>query len=105
KLGTYSTYKETCHWWDRYWDGCGVDTSRLTPEARLKWKDRTDITVTALSKARGGVQEMKYLEKEARELGQEAFFPDGRLEEMRLDLELKIAMLIRERDKRFRDDK
>jgi len=105
KLATYSTYKETCHWWDHYWDGCGIDTGRLTPEARQKWKDRTDLTVAALSKARGGVLEMKVLEKEARELGQDLLYAEGKLEEMRLDLELKIAMLIRERDKRFKDDK
>jgi hypothetical protein len=104
-LGTYSTYKETHHWWDNYGDGCGSDTGRLTPEARQKWKDRTDITVAALSKARGGVLEMKYLEKEARELGQEMLFPEGKLEEMRLDLELKIALLLREREKRFKDEK
>jgi hypothetical protein len=105
KLGTYSTYKETRHFWDTFWDDCAVDTGRMTPEARQKWKDRTDITVTALSKARGGVMEMKLLEKEARELGQEPLFPEGKLEEMRLDLELKIAMLLRERSKRFMDDK
>lgn len=105
KLGTYSTYKETCHWWDHYWDGCGYDVGRLTPEARQKWKDRTDITIAALSKARSGVLEMKYLEKEARELGQQAFYPEGKLEEMRIDLELKIAMLAKERDKRFKDDR
>jgi hypothetical protein len=104
KLGKYSTYKETCHWWDTYWDGCGVDTGRLTPEARRTWKDRTDLTIQALSKARGGVLEMKQLEKEARELGQEPLYPEGKLEEMRLDLELKIAMLVRERDKRFKED-
>ncbi len=105
KLGTYSTYKETRHLWDGFWDGCAVDTGRLTPEARQKWKDRTDITVAALSKARGGVMEMKVLEKDARELGQAPLFPDGKLEEMRLDLEFKIAMLLRERSKRFVDDK
>ncbi|MBI3854550.1 MAG: hypothetical protein HY293_02535, partial [Planctomycetes bacterium] len=104
KLGTYSTYKQTSRWWDSYWDGCGYDTGRLTPESRRKWRDRSDVTVAALSKARGGVLEMKYLEKEARELGQDLLYPEGRLEEMRLDLELKIALLIRERDKRFKDD-
>ena len=104
KLGTYSTIKETWYWWGTSWEGC-VDTGRLTPEARKKWKDRTDATVTALSKARGGVLEMKLLEKEARELGQEPLYPEGKLEEMRLDLEIKIAMLVREREKRFKDDK
>jgi len=105
KLGTYSTYKETWHWWNTFWDGCGIDTGRLTPEARQKWRDRTDLTVAFLSRARGGVLEMKLLEKEARELGQEPFYADGKLEEMRLDLELKIALLIRERDRRFKEDK
>ena len=105
KLGTYSTYKETWYWWGTFWDGCGYDTGRLTPEARRKWKDRTDVTIAALSKARGGVLEMKQLEKEARQLGQEPMVPDGKLEEMRLDLELKIAMLVQERDKRFKDDR
>jgi hypothetical protein len=105
KLGTYSTYKETWFWWGTFWDGCGGDTGRLTPEARRKWQDRTDATVAALSKARGGVLEMKELEKEARQLGQEPLFPEGKLEDLRLDLELKIALLIREREKRFKDDK
>jgi len=102
KLETYSTYRETAHWWGMFWDGW-YDSGRLTLDARQKWQDRTDITVTALSKARGGVLEMKYLEKEARELGQEAFYPEGRLDDMRLDLELKIAMMVREREKHFRD--
>jgi hypothetical protein len=104
KLGTYSTYQETWFWWGTYGDGCGFDTGRLTPEARRKWKDRTDVTVAALSKARGGVLDMKRLEKEARTLGQEPMFPDGKLEEMRLDLEFKIALLVREREKRFKDE-
>ena len=104
KLGTYSTYKETAHWWGTFWDGCVIDTGRLTPESRRHWRDRTDLTVASLSKARGGVLEMKALEKEARELGQEPLYPEGKLEEMRLDLELKIAFLIRERDRRFKDD-
>jgi hypothetical protein len=105
KLGTYSTYKETWFWWGTFWDGCGGDTGRLTPEARRKWQDRTDATVAALSKARGGALEMKELEKEARRLGQEPLFPEGKLEDLRLDLEVKIALLIREREKRFKDDK
>lgn len=105
RLGTYSTYKETAVWWDAYWDGWAYDTRRLTPEARQRWRDRTDITVTALSKARAGVLEMAFLEKEARELGQPALYPPGKLEEMRLDLELKIGMLVREREKRFSDNR
>ncbi len=102
KLETYSTYRETAHWWGTFWDGW-TDSGRLTPDARQKWQDRTDITVTALSKARGGVVEMKYLEKEAKELGQEALYPEGKLDDLKLDLELKIAMMVREREKHFRD--
>jgi len=101
QLATYSTYRESAFWWGTFWDGW---TDRMTPEARLRWQDRTDLTVTALSKARGGVIEMKYLDREARELGQEAFYPEGKLDDMRLDLELKIAMLVREREKHFRDN-
>jgi len=103
KLETYSTYRETAHWWGTYWDGW-ADSGRLTPEGRQKWQERTDLTVTALSKARGGVLEMKYLEKEAKDLGQETLYPEGKLEDLRLDLELKIAMLVREREKHFRDN-
>jgi hypothetical protein len=105
KLGTYSTYKETGHYWDNFWEGWTLDAGRLTPESRQKWRDRTDITVTALSKARGGALEMKFLEKEALELGQPTLYPEGKLEGIRQDLEIKIAMLVRERDKRFKDDK
>lgn len=103
KLETYSTYRDTAHWWGTYWDGWS-DSGRLSPEGRQKWQDRTDITVAALSKARGGAIEMKYLEKEAKELGQETLYPEGKLEDLRVDLELKIAMLIREREKHFRDN-
>lgn len=105
KLDTYSTYKDRGAIWDGYWDGWTHDTGRLTPEARRKWRDRTDITTAALSKARGGVLEMKELEREAKSLGQQLLYPEGRLDEIRVDLELKIAMLVRERDKRFKDDK
>ncbi len=105
KLGTYSTYKENREIWDRYWEGGSTDTNRLTPEARQRWRDRTDVTAAALSKARGGVLEMRELEKEARRLGLPALYPNGALEEMRLDLELKIAMLVRERDQRFKEER
>jgi hypothetical protein len=105
KLETYSTYKERRVIWDGYWDGWTRETNRLTPEARRKWQDRTDVTVAALQKARAGVLEMKDLEKEAKGLSQPLTYTEGKLEEMRLDLELKIAMLVSERDKRFKDDR
>jgi ATP-dependent protease ClpP protease subunit len=102
KLGTYSTQKE----WSGYWDGANsTDTGRLTPEARRKWQDRTDITVSALSKAIAGIVEMKKLEKEAKNLGQELMYPEGKLEIMYEDLNLTMTMIERERDKRFKDDK
>jgi len=102
KLGTYSTQKE----WGGYWDSNGgYDTGRLTPEARRKWQDRTSITVDYLSKAQGGVVEMKRLEKEAKGMGQELTYPEGKLDTIYEDLSLTITMLERERDKRFADDK
>jgi hypothetical protein len=103
KLETYSTYKERHVLWDGFWDGWTHETNRLTPEARRKWQDRTDVTVAALQKARAGVLEMKDLEKEAKGLNQPLTYTEGKLEEMRLDLELKIAMLVTEREKRFKD--
>lgn len=101
KMATYSTHKE----WGGFWDGGGYDSTRLTPEARRKWQDRTSITVGYLSKARGGVVEMKKLEKEAKVMGQELLYPDGKLETIYEDLSLTIAMLEREYDKRFMDDR
>lgn len=100
KLGTYSTQKD----WGNYWDGY-QDSNRLTPEARRKWQDRTAITVDYLKKARGGVADMVKLEKDAKGMGQEAMYPDGKLEMMYEDLGITIAMLEREWDKRFKDDK
>jgi hypothetical protein len=102
KMSTYSTQKE----WGGYWDGSGgYDSGRLTPEARRKWQDRTSITVDYLSKARGGVGEMSKLEKEAKSMGQELMYPEGKLAAMYEDLGLTIAMLEREWDKRFQDNK
>jgi hypothetical protein len=99
KLGTYSTQKE----WGGYWES--YDTGRLTAEARQKWRDRTSITVDYLAKAMGGIVEMKKLEKEAKSLGQEPLFPEGKLDSMYEDLNITATMLERERDKRYRDDK
>lgn len=103
KAGTYSTYKEGG--WDGFWHGDGYDTGRLTPEARRQWRDRTDITVSALSKAFQGVKEMKELEKEAKGLKQEPMFPEGKLNDLQVDLALKIDMLEKERQKRYMDNK
>jgi hypothetical protein len=102
KMSTYSTQKD----WGGYWDGSGgYDTGRLTPEARRKWQDRTSITVDYLTKARGGVAEMNKLEKEAKSMGQEQMYPEGKLAAMYEDLGLTITMLEREWDKRFQDNK
>ena len=88
-----------------YWEGGGYDSTRLTPEARRKWQDRTSITVSYLSKARGGVADMNRLEKEAKTMGLELMYPDGKLENIYEDLGITIAMLEREYEKRFMDDK
>ena len=101
KQGTYTTIREAYPWWAPWWDGGGYDSGRLTAAARRTWMDRTDLTVAALSRARGSVVEMKPLEKEARQLGQKPLYPEGKLEEMRRDLELKIATLIEDRGRRF----
>ncbi len=101
KLGTYSTQPE----WSGYWEGSSTEGTRMTPEARRKWSDRTSITVSYLSKARGGVAEMKKLEKEAKILGQELLYPEGKLDAIYEDLGLTQAMLEREWDKRFVDEK
>lgn len=101
KLGTYSTQRE----WNGYWDGWATDGNRLTPEARRKWQDRTDVTVTYQSKALAGIIEMKKLEKEAKALGQEPMYPEGKLEALYEDVNLTMTMIERERDKRFKDEK
>jgi hypothetical protein len=103
QAGTYSTYKDGG--WDGYWSGDGYDTGRLTQESRRVWRDRTDITVSALSKARQGVIEMKALEKEAAGMKQEPMFPPGKLDNLHVDLNLKIEMLSKEREKRYLDDR
>ena len=103
KAGTYSTYKDGG--WDGFWHGDGYDTGRLTQESRRVWRDRTDVTISALNKARTGVVEMKALEKEAKALKQEPMFPEGKLDNLHIDLNLKIEMLAREREKRYLDDR
>jgi hypothetical protein len=103
KLGTYTTIREAHAWWAPWWDGCDYDSRRLTAVARRTWMDRTDLAVVALSKARGSVLEMKHLEKEALQLGQKPLYPEGKLIEMRRDLELKIATLIEDRSRRFKE--
>jgi hypothetical protein len=103
KATTYSTYKEGG--WDGWWSGDGYDTGRLTPEARSKWRDRTDISVSALSKAIQGIKEMRELEKEAKSLKQEPLYPEGKLNDLQLDLTLKIDQLDKERQKRYIDDR
>lgn len=100
KMGTYATYKE----WNGYWDG-GGDTNRLTPESRRKWQDRTAITVDYLNKARSGVVDMKKLDKEAKTLGQQPTYPEGKLDTLYEDLSITVTMIEREWDKRFMDDK
>lgn len=70
-----------------------------------EWKDRTDVTVSALSKAQAGAAEMKLLEKEAQELGQPPMYSEGELDEIRQDLDLMMTFLLRNLDKRFMDNK
>ena len=103
KAGTYSTYKDGG--WDGFWHGDGYDTGRLTQESRREWRDRTDITVSALSKARQGVIEMRALEKEAARMKQEPMMAEDKLENLQVDLTLKIDMLSKERQKRYLDDR
>ena len=105
KLGTYTTIRESHQWWAPWWDGCEYDSGRLTAASRRTWRDRTDLTVSALSKARGSVLEMKQLEKEAGRFGQRTLYAEGQLENMRRDLELRIGTLIENREKRFKEDK
>jgi len=102
KMATYATMTE---WTGFYEGGSETETNRLTPESRRKWQDRTSITVSYLSKARGGVADMVKLEKEAKTMGQELLYPEGKLGTIYEDLGLTIAMLEREYDKRFLDDK
>jgi hypothetical protein len=105
KLGTYSTIRESHAWWAPWWDGCDRGSGRLTGASRRTWRDRTDLAVAALSRARGSVLEMKHLEKEASLLGQKPLYPEGKLEEMRRDLEQKIGALIGDRERLFKDDR
>ncbi len=103
KLGTYATIRESHPWWAPWWDGCEFDSGRLTAASRRMWMERTDLAVAALSRARGGVLEMKRLEKEALTLGQKPLYAEGKLEEMRRNMELRIATLIGDRERRFKD--
>jgi hypothetical protein len=103
KLGTYTTIRESQYWWSPWWDGCRHDSGRLTAASRRTWMDRTDLAVAALSRARGSVLEMKQLEKEALGFGQKPLYPEGKLEEMRRDLELKSATLVGDRERRFKE--
>jgi hypothetical protein len=100
KKGLYSTVKE-----GGWWYSSGYDTGRMTPEAKREWTTRADTTIHYLAKARLGVIEMMNLDKTAKKLDLEPTFPDGKLNEIRIDLEAKINLVQMNRLKKYVGDK
>jgi hypothetical protein len=100
KKGLYSTVKEGGWWYQE-----AYDTGRMTPESKREWTNRADTTVAYLAKARQGVIEMIDLDRTAKKLDLEPTFPDGKLNEIRIDLETKINLVQMNRLKKYVGDK
>ena len=98
RLGTYSTYQSTRHVWDGW--GGSKDTHRLTRESRKVWRNRTDVTLSALRHARKGAVELKRLDQQAVELGLEPSYVPGELDSIREDTEIKIRLLVDHRNRK-----
>jgi hypothetical protein len=84
----YSSFEKYEQKWERYWGG------PLEPTiTRTRWRELTDVTIDALSKAYQGVERMKDLEDKAVDLGLEPLYPEGELEKYQDDIEVKVTLL------------
>jgi hypothetical protein len=100
KLGTYSTIKD-----GGWWGAWRYDTGRMTSQAKKEWRERTDTTIQALLHARQGILEMLDLDKQAKMLDLAPTYPEGKLHQMRMDMDVKIALLQEHREKKYIDER
>jgi len=91
----------------RHWDPNKARYSRqnwldpnLTPAGRKTWRDRTDLSLRALKRARLNVIEMQRLEDEARRLNLAHIATAEQLDKLKRDIETQIQFLLRHRDRR-----
>ncbi|MEO0587457.1 MAG: hypothetical protein AAF078_07450 [Planctomycetota bacterium] len=70
------------------------DSNRLTSTSRDVWKQRTDLSLSALRNARSGVIEMQKLDRKAEDLGLDRLYAADELSAMKNDIEVKIRLLL-----------
>lgn len=84
----YSSFDKYEQKWERYWGG------PLEPTiTRTRWRELTDVTIDALTKAYQGIDRMKDLEDKAVDLGLEPLYAEGELEKYQDDIEVKVTLL------------
>ncbi|MEM0913282.1 MAG: hypothetical protein AAGK09_01575 [Planctomycetota bacterium] len=78
------------------------DTNVLTKTSRSLWRQKTDITISALREARKGVIEMQSLDRQAEAEGLARLYTPDELNAMKNDIELRAKMLMSYRGIRTR---
>jgi len=90
KQNARSTYSSHRSAWESRW-GWGRQVGTTTSR---RWRELTDMTLTALTAARKGIREMQKIEKEAESLGLERLTKEQDLEKLLDDTEVKMRMLL-----------
>ena len=103
--GSYSTYQTTSDSYTRvgrrrYHYTDSKDTNRLTSESRTVWRNRTDLTLSALRQARTSIREMRRLDTQAENLGLETNYAEGELDLLQQDVEAAIMLLVAHRNRK-----
>jgi len=95
---TEASYKTLSALWN--WEfGLDWDTRLWTPESRARWRDRTDACAYFLTKAQENIRLMIRLDKEAATLGLSQTFQPDDLAVMLEDVNVKLEMLKRHRNR------
>jgi hypothetical protein len=99
----YSTYVRPGYWdWGGNWGTPATDTGYLTKESQQKWRERTALSMRYLKRAQKAIRAMEKLERKAKKLGLEPLYPEGELDRMSKDLEVKYKSLYANRNKKER---
>ncbi|MEO0963805.1 MAG: hypothetical protein AAFY08_01695 [Planctomycetota bacterium] len=70
------------------------DTNVITRTSRSVWRQKTDLSISALREARKGVMEMQRLDREAAELGLDRLYAPDELSAMKNDIEVRAQVLM-----------
>jgi hypothetical protein len=90
KQNARSSYRSHRSAWESRW-GWGRQGGTTTSR---RWRELTDMTLTALTAARKGIREMQKIEQEAESLGIERITKEQDLEKLLDDTEVKMRMLL-----------